>query len=58
MVENYAKYLPTAMLTKAVYTDTEGFVSEIDTRALGMAMVPMGGSRRRRLTPLIRRRLY
>uniref|UniRef100_A0A914XSF0 Deoxyribose-phosphate aldolase n=21 Tax=root TaxID=1 RepID=A0A914XSF0_9BILA len=27
-VENYAKYLPTAMLTKAVYADTEGFVSE------------------------------
>ena len=37
-VENYAKYLPTAMLTKAVYADTEGFVSEMDTRALGMGV--------------------
>ncbi|WP_213845713.1 thymidine phosphorylase [Escherichia coli] len=41
-----AKYLPTAMLTKAVYADTEGFVSEMDTRALGMAVVAMGGGRR------------
>ncbi len=33
-------------LTKAVYADTEGFVSEMDTRALGMAVVAMGGGRR------------
>ena len=45
-VENYANYLPTAMLSKAVYADTEGFVSEMDTRALGMAVVAMGGGRR------------
>ncbi|WP_421532154.1 thymidine phosphorylase [Lelliottia amnigena] len=45
-VENYAKYLPTAMLSKAVYADTEGFVSAMDTRALGMAVVSMGGGRR------------
>lgn len=45
-VENYAKYLPTAMLSKAVYADTEGFVSAMDTRSLGMAVVSMGGGRR------------
>lgn len=45
-VENYAKYLPTAMLSKAVYADGEGFVSAMDTRALGMAVVSMGGGRR------------
>ncbi|MGC6693168.1 thymidine phosphorylase, partial [Burkholderia pseudomallei] len=45
-VENYSKYLPTAMLSKAVYADTEGFVSAMDTRALGMAVVSMGGVRR------------
>ena len=45
-VEHYAKYLPAAMLSKAVYADTEGFVSEMDTRALGMAVVGMGGGRR------------
>ena len=45
-VENYANYLPTAMLSKAVYADTEGFISAMDTRALGMAVVSMGGGRR------------
>ncbi|MDU5370736.1 MAG: thymidine phosphorylase [Enterobacter sp.] len=45
-VENYAKYLPTATLSKAVYADSEGFVSAMDTRALGMAVVSMGGGRR------------
>jgi thymidine phosphorylase len=42
-VENYANYLPTAMLSKAVYADTEGFISAMDTRALGMAVVLGGG---------------
>lgn len=45
-VENYAKYLPTAVLSKAVYADRTGFVGEMDTRALGMAVVSMGGGRR------------
>lgn len=45
-VENVDKYLPTAMLSKAVYADTEGFVTAMDTRALGMAVVGMGGGRR------------
>lgn len=34
-VENYAKYPPTAMLSKAVYADTEGFVSAMDTSCAG-----------------------
>ena len=45
-VENYDKYLPGAMLSKAVYAEGEGFVAEMDTRALGMAVVSMGGGRR------------
>ncbi|WP_024556413.1 thymidine phosphorylase, partial [Franconibacter pulveris] len=45
-IENYDRYLPTAMLSKAVYADRAGFVSEMDTRALGMAVVAMGGGRR------------
>ncbi|MDU3718572.1 MAG: thymidine phosphorylase, partial [Klebsiella michiganensis] len=45
-VENYDKYLPAAMLSKAVYAEGEGFVAEMDTRALGMAVVSMGGGRR------------
>ncbi|STQ14336.1 thymidine phosphorylase [Enterobacter cloacae] len=52
-VENYAKYLPTATLSKAVYADSEGFVSAMDTRALGMAVVSMGGGRRQASTLLI-----
>jgi thymidine phosphorylase len=51
-VENYDHYLPTAMLSKAVYADTEGFISAMDTRALGMAVVSMGGGRRQASTPL------
>ncbi|STR56100.1 thymidine phosphorylase [Klebsiella oxytoca] len=34
------------MLSKAVYAEGEGFVAEMDTRALGMAVVSMGGGRR------------
>ncbi|MTH45015.1 thymidine phosphorylase [Intestinirhabdus alba] len=45
-VERYATYLPTATLSKAVYAETEGFVSAMDTRALGMAVVSLGGGRR------------
>lgn len=29
-----------------MYADTNGFISEMDTRALGMAVVAMGGGRR------------
>lgn len=46
-VEHYARHLPSAPLSKAVYAAQEGFVSAIDTRALGMAVVEMGGGRRR-----------
>lgn len=45
-VENYAKYLPTAVLSKPVFADRAGFVNQMDTRALGMAVVSMGGGRR------------
>ena len=45
-IEHYDRYLPTATLTKAVYADRAGYVSEMDTRALGMAVVSMGGGRR------------
>lgn len=45
-VENYAKYLPTAAIQKPVYADAVGFVSAMDTRDLGLAVVSMGGGRR------------
>ncbi|MEI9746620.1 thymidine phosphorylase [Moellerella wisconsensis] len=46
-VENYAKYLPTAVLSKPVYTQAEGIITAMDTRALGMSVVTLGGGRRK-----------
>nr|WP_024966968.1 thymidine phosphorylase [Pantoea sp. IMH] len=46
-IENMDRYLPAPMLSKAVYADAPGIVSAMDTRALGMAVVAMGGGRRR-----------
>ena len=46
-IEKLDSYLPAPMLSKAVYADRSGFVSAMDTRALGMAVVSMGGGRRR-----------
>lgn len=45
-IENYDKYLPTAVIQKPVYADKAGFVSAMDTRSLGLAVVSMGGGRR------------
>lgn len=45
-VENYEKYLATAGIIKPVFADASGFVGAMDTRALGMAVVGMGGGRR------------
>jgi len=46
-IERMDSYLPAPMLSKAVYADRDGIVSAMDTRALGMAVVSMGGGRRR-----------
>jgi len=46
-VERYDTYLPAPMLSKPVYADNPGIVSSMDTRALGMAVVSMGGGRQR-----------
>ena len=46
-IENLDRYLPAPMLSKAVYAEKPGIVSAMDTRALGMAVVAMGGGRRR-----------
>lgn len=45
-VENYSKYLATANVVKPVFAQTSGFVSAMDTRAIGMAVVGLGGGRR------------
>jgi len=46
-IERMDSYLPAPMLSKAVYADRSGIVSAMDTRALGMAVVSLGGGRRR-----------
>lgn len=45
-VENYNNYLEKADIIKPVYADNSGIVSAMDTRAIGMAVVGMGGGRR------------
>lgn len=46
-VERHEAYLPQPTLSKPVYADRPGIVSSMDTRALGMAVVAMGGGRQR-----------
>lgn len=45
-VEHYDKYLEKAQIVKPVYAKQSGIVSAMDTRAIGMAVVSMGGGRR------------
>lgn len=46
-VERYDSYLTAPVMSKAVYADGAGYVTQMDTRALGMAVVAMGGGRQR-----------
>ncbi|MEZ9329757.1 thymidine phosphorylase [Vibrio breoganii] len=45
-VSNYNKYLPVAEIIKPVFAVTSGVITSMDTRAIGMAVVGMGGGRR------------
>ncbi|WP_319554882.1 thymidine phosphorylase [uncultured Vibrio sp.] len=45
-VENYDNYLEKAQIIKPVYATETGIISAMDTRAIGMAVVAMGGGRR------------
>ena len=45
-VANYDNYLDKAQIIKPVYAEQSGVVSAMDTRAIGMAVVSMGGGRR------------
>ncbi len=46
-LERPGDYLPAAAVSHPVLPETSGFVSEIDTRAVGVAVVTLGGGRRR-----------
>ncbi|MDR0218429.1 MAG: thymidine phosphorylase [Enterobacteriaceae bacterium] len=45
-VENHAHYLPIAPFIKPVFAERAGIVTAMDTRALGMTVVALGGGRR------------
>ena len=45
-IENYDQYLEKAPIIKPVYASQSGIVTAMDTRAIGMAVVSMGGGRR------------
>jgi len=44
-IENHEHYLEKTPIAKAVYAHKSGIVSAMDTRAIGMAVVSMGGGR-------------
>ncbi|XEI33471.1 thymidine phosphorylase [Aeromonas veronii] len=45
-MERYDGYLPKAAIVRPVYAANSGFVTAMDTRELGLAVVAMGGGRR------------
>ena len=45
-MERYDAYLPKAGIVRPVYAAQSGFVTAMDTRELGLAVVAMGGGRR------------
>lgn len=45
-MERYDSHLPKSAIVRPVYADRSGFVSSMDTRELGLAVVAMGGGRR------------
>ncbi|MEX1367718.1 MAG: thymidine phosphorylase, partial [Nannocystaceae bacterium] len=47
ILERYQEYLPLAPVQLAVEPERRGFVSKMDVRAVGLAVVAMGGGRRR-----------
>ena len=46
-MERTSQYLPTASIIRAVFADDEGMVAKIATRDLGLAVIELGGGRRR-----------
>ena len=47
VIENYDSYLPKAPIIRPIFLPTGGMVSAIDTRAVGLAVIELGGGRRR-----------
>ena len=45
-VERYASYLPTAAVTMPVMSKKSGYIGAVDARAIGSAIIGLGGGRR------------
>lgn len=45
LVEKIADYLPTAPLIRPIFAEQEGYVGAMDTRAVGLSIVKLGGGR-------------
>ncbi len=52
LLEHAARYLPTAPIRRPVDVPTTGVVTAIDVRALGLAVVTLGGGRQRPTDPI------
>lgn len=46
-IENYSNYLPKAKIVKDLYLSKEGYISKIDTRKVGLALVMLKGGRQK-----------
>ncbi|ARD23419.1 thymidine phosphorylase [Shewanella japonica] len=46
-IESFDKYLPHASIIRPVYASQQGFAHSMDTRELGLAVVTLGGGRRK-----------
>jgi len=46
-VENYDNYLEKAEIIRPIYAENPGIITSMDTREIGMAVVAMGGGRRK-----------
>ena len=52
LIGRHRELLPQAPLVRAVHARTEGFVQALDARALGLAVVVLGGGRREASHPV------
>ncbi len=47
LIENYDSHLPQATVVRPVFPESNGYVTSIDTRSLGLCVVHLGGGRTR-----------
>ena len=52
LIENPEKHLPAAEIVRPVYSDQSGSIVDVDTRAIGISIVTMGGGRMRTSDPI------